>query len=92
MCLYVVPDLIKDVMKQTGKDVRNNAETRVLVENERNNHEETTSYWFDLPIDVAEFEEKQVSVQKVGITALSKRCCLMLMKFTNIQACISLTN
>ena len=28
---------------------------------------------FDLPIDVAEFEEKlEVSVQKVGITALSK--------------------
>ncbi|MBY2648730.1 antirestriction protein, partial [Clostridioides difficile] len=33
-------------------------ETRVLVETGRTNGEETTSYWFDLPIDVAEFEEK----------------------------------
>ena len=32
------------------------------------------------------------SVQKVGITALSKRCCLMLMKSTNIPACTSSTN
>ena len=33
-------------------------ETRVLVETGRTTGEETTSYWFDLPIDVAEFEEK----------------------------------
>ncbi|EQK22762.1 antirestriction family protein, partial [Clostridioides difficile] len=33
-------------------------ETRVLVETKRTTGEETTSYWFDLPIEVAEFEEK----------------------------------
>ena len=33
-------------------------ETRVLVETSGTTGEETTSYWFDLPIDVAEFEEK----------------------------------
>ncbi|MDB8682088.1 antirestriction protein, partial [[Ruminococcus] gnavus] len=33
-------------------------ETRVLVETGRTTGEETMSYWFDLPIDVAEFEEK----------------------------------
>ena len=33
-------------------------ETRVLVETKGTTGEETTSYWFDLPIDVAEFEEK----------------------------------
>ena len=33
-------------------------ETRVLVETRGTTDEETTSYWFDLPIDVAEFEEK----------------------------------
>ena len=33
-------------------------ETRVLVETRGTTGEETTSYWFDLPIDVAEFEEK----------------------------------
>ena len=35
-------------------------ETRVLVETSGTTGEETTSYWFDLPIDVAEFEEKLV--------------------------------
>ena len=33
-------------------------ETRVLVETRGTTGEETISYWFDLPIDVAEFEEK----------------------------------
>lgn len=33
-------------------------ETRVLVETKGTTGEEITSYWFDLPIDVAEFEEK----------------------------------
>ena len=33
-------------------------ETRVLVETGGRTGEETTSYWFNLPIDVAEFEEK----------------------------------
>lgn len=33
-------------------------ETRVLVETQRTIDGETMSYWFDLPIDVAEFEEK----------------------------------
>ena len=33
-------------------------ETRVLVETKGTTGEETTSYWFDLPIDVVEFEEK----------------------------------
>ena len=33
-------------------------ETRVLVETRETTGEETISYWFDLPIDVAEFEEK----------------------------------
>lgn len=33
-------------------------ETRVLVEIKRTTGEETISYWLDLPIDVAEFEEK----------------------------------
>ena len=33
--------------------------------------EETISYWFDLPIDVAEFEEKVRYRQKVGIIVLS---------------------
>ena len=33
-------------------------ETRVLVETSGTTGEETTSYWFDLPIDVSEFEEK----------------------------------
>ena len=33
-------------------------ETRVLVETRGTIGEETTSYWFDLPIDTAEFEEK----------------------------------
>ena len=33
-------------------------ETRVLVETKGATGEETISYWFDLPIDVAEFEEK----------------------------------
>ena len=31
---------------------------RVLVETRGTTGKETTSYWFDLPIDVAEFEEK----------------------------------
>ena len=30
-------------------------ETRVLVETKGTTGEETISYWFDLPIDVAEF-------------------------------------
>ena len=33
-------------------------ETRVLVETKGTTGEETISYWVDLPIDVAEFEEK----------------------------------
>ena len=33
-------------------------EKRVLVETKRKTDGETTSYWLDLPIDVAEFEEK----------------------------------
>ena len=33
-------------------------ETRVLVETRGTTGEETISYWFDLPIEVAEFEEK----------------------------------
>ena len=33
-------------------------ETRVLVETKRKTDGEVTAYWFDLPIDVAEFEEK----------------------------------
>ena len=33
-------------------------ETRVLVETKGTTGEETTSYWFDLPIDVAEFAVK----------------------------------
>ena len=33
-------------------------ETRVLVETKGTTGEETISYWFELPIDVAEFEEK----------------------------------
>lgn len=33
-------------------------ETRVLVETRGTTGEETISYWFELPIDVAEFEEK----------------------------------
>ena len=33
-------------------------EIRVLVETRGTTGEETISYWFDLPIDVAEFEEK----------------------------------
>ena len=32
-------------------------ETRVLVETKGTTGEETISYWFELPIDVAEFEE-----------------------------------
>ena len=37
--------------------------------------EETTSYWFDLPIDVAEFEEK------LGIGAESVNYRIILMVF-----------
>ena len=33
-------------------------ETRVLVETRGTTGEETISYWFELPIDVDEFEEK----------------------------------
>ena len=33
-------------------------ETSVLVETKRKTDGEVTAYWFDLPIDVAEFEEK----------------------------------
>ena len=33
-------------------------ETRVLVETKRKTDGEVTAYWFGLPIDVAEFEEK----------------------------------
>ena len=33
-------------------------ETRVLVETKRKTDSEVTAYWFDLPIDIAEFEEK----------------------------------
>ena len=46
-------------------------ETRVLVETKRTTGEETISYWFDLPIDVAEFEEK------LGIGAESGDYCII---------------
>ena len=42
-------------------------ETRVLVETGGTTGEETTAYWLDLPIDVAEFEEK------LGVGAESQR-------------------
>ena len=38
-------------------------ETRVLVETRGTTGEETISYWFDLPIDVAEFEEQTDDIQ-----------------------------
>ena len=44
-------------------------ETRVLVETRGTTGEETISYWFELPIDVAEFEEK------LGIGAESQVKC-----------------
>ena len=37
-------------------------ETRVLVETRGTTGEETISYWFELPIDVDEFEEKLASL------------------------------
>ena len=46
-------------------------ETRVLVETRGTTGEETTSYWFDLPIDVAEFEEK------LGVGAESGDYCII---------------
>ena len=49
---------LKDVMKQQkGRDLQCRKQ-RVLVETRGTTGEETISYWFDLPIDVAEFEEK----------------------------------
>ena len=45
-------------------------ETRVLVETKGTTGEETISYWFDLPIDVAEFEEK------LGVGAESGDYCI----------------
>ena len=66
-------------------------ETRVLVETRGTTGEETISYWFDLPIDVAEFEEKLgVSAESGDYRIIEKG--LMLMKSTNIQACTSSTN
>ena len=46
-------------------------ETRVLVETKGTTGEETISYWFDLPIDVAEFEEK------LGVGAESGDYCII---------------
>ena len=46
-------------------------ETRVLVETRGITGEETISYWFDLPIDVAEFEEK------LGVGAESGDYCII---------------
>ena len=56
-------ETLKDVMKQE-KDVRSNAGNKGAGGNDSNNGEETISYWFDLPISVAEFEEKLGSVRK----------------------------
>ena len=48
-------------------------ETRVLVETKGTTGEETISYWFDLPIDVAEFEEKLGTIPAgTAIVALSE--------------------
>lgn len=56
----------------------------------------------EIPVQAGEkhfkYEQKvklvnpKLSVQKVGIIVLSKRCCLMLMKSTNTPACTSSTN
>ena len=55
-------------------------ETRVLVETRGTTGEETISYWFELPIDVAEFEEKLGIGAESGDYRLSRlqkhdRCC-----------------
>ena len=67
-------------------------ETRVLVETRGTTGEETISYWFELPIDVAEFEEKLGIGAESGDYRIIEKVCLMLMKSTNIQACTSSTN
>ena len=51
-------------------------ETRVLVETKGTTGEETISYWFDLPIDVAEFEDvykRQVLGKRNECIALFKQ-------------------
>ena len=49
-------------------------ETRVLVETRGTTGEETISYWFELPIDVAEFEEKLgIGVRKSRLPHYTKR-------------------
>ena len=83
---------LKDVMKQQKGRGGTMQETRVLVETRGTTGEETISYWFDLPIDVAEFEEKLGIGAESGIIVLSKRCCLMLMKSTSIPTCTSSTD
>ena len=64
-------------------------ETRVLVETRGTTGEETISYWFELPIDVAEFEEKLGVGAESGDYRIIEK---VLMKSTNIQACISSMN
>ena len=54
--------------------------------------EETISYWFELPIDVAEFEEKLGIGAESGDYRIIEKVLPMLMKSTNIQACTSSTN
>ena len=67
-------------------------ETRVLVETKGTTGEETTSCWFDLPIDVAEFEEKL----GVGAESQDYRIIEKVLPYADevhdIQACTSLTN
>ncbi len=67
-------------------------ETRVLVETRGTTGEETISYWFDLPIDVAEFEEKLGIGAESGDYRIIEKVLLMLMKSTNTPACTSSTN
>ena len=67
-------------------------ETRVLVETKGTTGEETISYWFDLPIDVAEFEEKLGIGAESGDYRIIERYCPLLMKSTNIQVCTSSMN
>ena len=49
---------LKDVIKQQKGREEQCRKQEVLVETKVTTGEETISYWFDLPIDVAEFEEK----------------------------------
>ena len=51
--------------------------------------EDFSKYVFGMSYQTIQDVMKQ---QKVGSIVLSKRCCLMLMKSTNIQACTSSTN